>query len=412
MADIVVIAGEKTLHHIQPLLQRLELEVAQVAQYDLDAILSHNPRLVLCFDDYHILYSNVLAQLRQRNIGILMMFDGILEWRRTFEYPLEGEHLPFEQPVGAHKIACLGASQARLLESWGNVGKCEIVGVPRFDELALKPPPLPTAPPYRVLVMTAKTPGFNTEQFEACRRSIEDLRAEAAKFEQVELVYRVSPKIQAMLGLEEGKLDTRGADLHKQLAEVHAVITTMSTTYLESLLARRPTAVLDYTNSPHFISSSWRICCRDYIAPVLRELINPPKVKMAYQEFVLRDSLYLEEPATERLGRLLQAMVQHVKANPAGTPLRFPDRMLPVTSAGSWEKIDWKRYFAAYPHLSADATMPTARDYQATISSAAYWEKKHCEYVARLNRIPVLGFFKRTAGRLLGLNRKSRYRPS
>lgn len=411
MLDLLVLAGDKTMHHIEPVLQRLGMEVAQ-ATYDLEAILSHNPKVVLCLDDYHILYSNVLAQVRQRNIGILMMFDGILEWRRTFEYPLEGEHLPFEQPVGAHKIACLGASQARLLESWGNVGKCEIVGVPRFDQLAKNPPPVPPGPPYRVLVMTAKTPGFNTEQFEACRRSIEDVRAEAAKLENVELVWRVSPKIQAALGLEERGLDTRGAELHKQLAGVHAVITTMSTTYLESLLARRPTAVLDYTNSPHFISPSWRICCRDHIAAVLRELIDPPKVKMAYQEFVLRDSLYLEEPATERLGRLLQAMVQHVKANPARTPLRFPDRMLPVRSDGLWEKINWERYFAAYPHFSPDATMPTARDYQAAVSSAAYWEKKHCEYVARLGRIPVLGFFKRTAGRVLGLHRKSRYRAS
>jgi hypothetical protein len=127
---------------------------------------------------------------------------------------------------------------------------------------------------------------------------------------------------------------------------------------------------------------------------------------------VLRDSLYLEEPATDRLARLLKAMVEHVKASAAGVPLRFPDRMLPVRSDGLWESIDWKRYHAAYPHLAPDSTAPTARDYQAAISSAAYWEKKHCEYMARLNRIPVLGFFKRTAGRLLGLNRKSRYRPS
>lgn len=412
MADIVVIGGEKTVHHIQPLLQRLELEVSQVAEYDLDAILSHNPRLVLCFDDYHMLYSNVLAQLRQRNIGILMMFDGILEWRRTFEYPLEGEHLPFEQPVGAHKIACLGASQARLLESWGNVGKCEIVGVPRFDELAKNRPPVPPGPPYRVLIMTAKTPGFNEDQFEACRRSIVDLRTEAAQFKQVELVYRVSPKIQAALALEERGLDTRGADLHQQLAGVHAVITTMSTTYLESLLARRPTAVLDYTNSPHFISSSWRICCRDHIAPVLRELLSPPKVKMAYQEFVLRDSLYLEEPATDRLARLLKAMVERVKAAASGAPLRFSDRMLLVQSDGLWESTDWKRYYAAYPHLSSDSTVPTARDYQAALSSAACWEKKHTDYVRRLAEIPVLGSLKKAVGRIFRINRKSRYRAS
>ena len=43
------------------------------------------------------------------------------------------------QPVVGHKIACLGRSQARILESWGNVGKCEIVGAPRLDRLIGKP---------------------------------------------------------------------------------------------------------------------------------------------------------------------------------------------------------------------------------------------------------------------------------
>lgn len=40
MLDLLVLAGDKTIHHIERLLQRLELEVAQVAQYDLAAILS------------------------------------------------------------------------------------------------------------------------------------------------------------------------------------------------------------------------------------------------------------------------------------------------------------------------------------------------------------------------------------
>ena len=40
MLDLLVLAGDKTPHHIRPLLQRLELEVAQVAQYDLVALLS------------------------------------------------------------------------------------------------------------------------------------------------------------------------------------------------------------------------------------------------------------------------------------------------------------------------------------------------------------------------------------
>jgi hypothetical protein len=412
MSEIVAIAPKTSAHHFSALMKRSDLSISVLENYDVDAVVQRKPSVVVAIDDFHLLNVNALAQMRHHNIGVLLMFDGILEWRRTFEYPLECEHLPFEQPVGAHKIACLGASQARLLESWGNMGKCEIVGVPRFDRLAQNRPPLPPSPPLRVLVMTAKTPGFNESQFEACRQSLEDLRKDAAKMDNVELVWRVSPKIRAALGLEDRTVDTKGADLHEQLAGVHAVVTTMSTAYLESLLAGRPTAVLDYTNSPHFISPAWRICCRDHITSVLRELMNPATEKMAYQEFVLRDSLYLEEPATERLARLLASMVHQVGANPPGTPLRFPDRMLPVHSAGTWDNIDWQRYYAAYPHLSPDSTIPTKRDYQSAVSSAAYWEKKHREYVQRLDCIPVFGRLKRLGGRLLGVHRKSVYRAS
>jgi len=86
MADIVTIAGEKTMHHVQPLLQRFELKVAQVSQCDLDAILSHSPRLVLCFDDYHVLYSNVLAQFR---LSVALVREEIL-WGRISLSSLAG----------------------------------------------------------------------------------------------------------------------------------------------------------------------------------------------------------------------------------------------------------------------------------------------------------------------------------
>ena len=39
------------------------------------------------------------------------------------------------KPLMGHKLACLGRAQARTVESWGGLGKCEIVGQPRFDEM-------------------------------------------------------------------------------------------------------------------------------------------------------------------------------------------------------------------------------------------------------------------------------------
>jgi len=406
MVDLVIVGGTASAHHYEPVWEHFHGEVAVVESYELDEILSHDPAVVLCSTDYHLLYANVHAQLRQRNIGTVMAFDGILEWRRTFEYPLEGHQLPFEQPAGVHKIACLGPAQARLLESWGNLGKCEIVGVPRFDELAANPPPLPKGPPRRILVMTAKTPGFSPQQVEACRRGLLDVREVAAGLPDVELVWRVSPKIQSAVGLPEQPLDTRGADLHSQLATVHAVVSTMSTAVLEAMLARRPTAVLDYTNGPHLTSASWRICAREHVGPVLRELLEPPRAKMAYQEFVLRDSLHFEGSASQRMATLLEKMVECARSCPAGEPLQFPDRIVPGPRWDPLQRIDWARAYDAYPYLEPDSRGPTARDYQAAVSAADYWQREHRRYVAHLNRIPGFTLLKTVARKLFGLRRR------
>ncbi len=406
MVDLVIMGGGASAHHYEPVRRHFRGTVAVVESYELDDVLSHHPAVVLCATDYHLLYANVNAQLRQRNIGTVMAFDGILEWRRTFEYPLEGHQLPFEQPAGVHKIACLGPSQARLLESWGNVGKCEIVGVPRFDGLAANPPPLPEGPPYRILVMTAKAPGFSEQQVEACRRGLIDVREAAASLPDLELVWRVSPKIQSAVGLPEEPLDTRGADLHTQLATVHAVVSTMSTAVLEAMLARRPTAVLDYTNSPHLISPSWRICAREHVVPVLRELLDPPREKMAYQEFVLRDSLHFEGLAAQRMATLLERMVDCARSRPEGAPLRFPDRILPGPRWDPLQAIDWTRTYEAYPCLGPDPRAPTARDYQAAVSAADYWQREHRRHVARLDRIPGFRLLKTVARKLFRLRRR------
>ena len=61
----------------------------------------------------------------------------------------------------AELICILNHSQARVLESWGNAGKCEIVGLPHLDRYCefkrrLRQPD----EPFRILMMTAKTPFF------------------------------------------------------------------------------------------------------------------------------------------------------------------------------------------------------------------------------------------------------------
>lgn len=73
-----------------------------------------------------------IYKAKQKNIPVLLLMDGILEWRNSWENNLtlnkEGMGFPAYQPVLSDKVACLGANQIRILEHWGNLGKCELVG--------------------------------------------------------------------------------------------------------------------------------------------------------------------------------------------------------------------------------------------------------------------------------------------
>ena len=58
------------------------------------------------------------------------------------------------RPILAHKAACIGASQAHVLNQWSNSGKTEVVGIPRLDAIPAQPHPPRNDREFRVLVMT------------------------------------------------------------------------------------------------------------------------------------------------------------------------------------------------------------------------------------------------------------------
>jgi len=81
--------------------------------------------------------SVAVRELVERHVPTLHLAHGIIEWRNTWEFPNpcagDDPYPPYFQPILCHKMACFGRAQARLLEAWGNGGKCEIVGFPRLD---------------------------------------------------------------------------------------------------------------------------------------------------------------------------------------------------------------------------------------------------------------------------------------
>jgi hypothetical protein len=323
---------EEVAHHARPLARDFDLrlvsaeEVVRVAQPG---------EVCVFFNEYFPRFRDACLDLKAKNCPTLYAIDGILEWRNSWELPEHGSCcLWVMRPVLSHKVACIGRSQARVLESWGNLGKCEVVGVPRFDSLAnRKPRQRKSGEPFRVLIITAKCPGFSPEQIASTKQSLADLKRWFDKHPRlgdtpIEPVWRITQGLEKTIGVENQLSDTTGVDLATVLQNIDAIITTPSTAMLEGMLQGVPVALLDYHNRPHYVPAAWRITADQQIDRVISELVNPTAPQMLYQHSILHDALECHAPATPRLVELIHKMHDATqrclsKAEPIALPRRL-----------------------------------------------------------------------------------------
>lgn len=291
------------------------------ATWDASAMLEARPDIVLCVNDYPHRIAKCLDAARAALIPSLVLQDGILEWRCQYENPLFGfgGGAPQHQPVLADKIACLGAASARHIASWGNIDKVEITGMPRLDYLVKRDRTPLSRPGKRLLVMTAKNPGFTPEQTEVAVRSLRDLKESLERRSGVEVVWRVSKSVAETLGVENQLRQVSSAELSAQLAQVDAAISTPSTAILEAMLAGRPVAALDYHACPRFQPTAWTINTPQHVDGVVGELLNPPAAKMHFQEVCLRDGLECDGSAAERVKLLMVKMISAARGHRNGS---------------------------------------------------------------------------------------------
>lgn len=395
-AEIVILAASGSMHHAGPLLEHFGDRALVEREWVPAVVMRHQPSLVITFDEHGAELGLCVGEAARLGVATLQAMDGILEWRRTWAYPTSPEKRPLNQPALAHKIACLGRADARILESWGNVGKCEIIGSPRFDRLAATRRPARTEPitgrPLRLLVMTAKTPGFTPEQIELTFKSLVDLKRHLAGRQDVEVIWRVTQKLHERLGVENTVRNVLSTELHDILATVDAVITTPSTAMLESMLCGHPVALLDYHNCPNYVPAAWVISNEGHIEPVLEDLKAAPPARMLYQEFCLEDALACRTPALPRMAYLIDEMLRiRGECLAAGKPLAFPHRIIQNPSEQvAWpsEAFDLERL---YPHHrvfgNCEVTVLQA-DLEAALGTISNLKSQVEVLSGRLNRIP------------------------
>ena len=292
--------------------------------------------LLVTHDTYTEPARTLIRKAVAAQIPVLILADGILEYRNTWEHP-QIENGAIFQPVLGHKIATIGRSQSRWLESWGNAGKCETVGLPRLDRhCALPRHARRPNEPFRVLINTALTPYFTEAHREKVTASLRDLKSffdSVATINGIKLepVWRLTKGLDAEIGVSSQASEFSGHEMAVALQQVDAVITTPSTAILEGMYFGLPVAILDYCNTPQYISTAWRITAREHIPATLIELISPAEPKLLFQETVLHDSLECDTPAAPRLLRLITGMVeQGLLARAARRPLEFAETILPA----------------------------------------------------------------------------------
>ncbi len=308
-----------------------------VREYDTGWMPPSDAGIVITHLHYRWEEISILRRIVEADsVPVLILSDGILEYRNTFEHPELGDGAVF-QPLMGHKLACIGRSQARWIESWGNVGKCEVVGFPRLDNLAAKcAEPLSNQQDERgefhLLVASARNPYFTDEQRAETIRALNDVlefvnETPALGDRKLRVSWRLTDELHNELRVPPA--DAPRTPIQQVLARVDAVITTPSTIQLEASMLRKPVAVLDYHRSPQMTAAAWTISASAHVGPVVRELADPSPPRMLIQDALLHDNLQCREPAVGRLAQLIERMVQcgH-RARCEDRSLEFPLRMI------------------------------------------------------------------------------------
>jgi len=293
---------------------------------------------------------------RNNNIPSLLLADGILEWNNIWYSSTKPDVTPGSnyQPILANKMSCLGRSQARLLEAWGNKNKCEIIGSPRFDKyLKVKKRKRDITKPFRILIATAKTPAFDKQHLNLVMKSLKDIKTWLQTNQQInnikiEPVWRLTQELHLKLNVKNNLANLLNNELLTTLKNVDAVITTPSSLMLEAFLLKLPVAIINYKNTPLLTPAVWEITSRSHIKDIILELISPSAKKMLLQETILNDSLECSSPSWKRLYLLIKKM--HSLFNKQkNKKIKFPKKLLPYPDT---EKVEEKHFDLAkyYPN--------------------------------------------------------------
>lgn len=306
--------GDETevAHHAEPLRKHVNVQI--VSPYEVGTLASPGD-VAIFFSEHFDRFRNAVFELKRKCVATIYALDGILEWRNAWENRIDEPACPWTmRPVLSDRAACIGDLQKRILDSWGNADKTCVVGLPRLAELITQNQSLSQSTidqdKIRVLITTAKFPGFTESQMENARRAMLDLKEwfnnnPVLNGKDIEVTWRLTKQLAERIGVKNSLTNVTGHELHQQIKDSNIVLTTPSTVQLESMILGRPVAIVDYNNCPHYVDAAWKITSRDHIASVFKSMMVPSQEKLSYQKWLLHENLQLQDSAVDRMLQLI-----------------------------------------------------------------------------------------------------------
>lgn len=227
-----------------------------------------------------------LREAREAGVPSILLMDGILDYRNTFENPRVGPR--FLRPAPVDLVACIGNADRVRLEMLGN--RAVATGLPRLG-IPRWSPPTAGGP---VLVATARTPVFSPGERPVIVEALRGLRTRLEMM-GIEARWRLTAGLESEVGvlLDQSPLD-------EAIAECAAVITTPSTLLIEAMLAGRPVALLHCFPSPCWSRAAWNIGARP--SPnELSSLLSAEPARMQLQARLLADQCQIATAPAEAL---------------------------------------------------------------------------------------------------------------
>ncbi len=257
---------------------------------------------------------------RERGIPTLLLMDGIAEWRNTFDNPSVDER--FLRPAPVDLVACAGWIDRAILRSLGNDARAS--GLPRLAPPA-SPPPIGD----RLLVATARRPAFSEAEHGRVLWSLQRL-AHATRRLGVDTTWRVTPRLARELGVPRDE-----APLAESLAAARGVITGVSTLLIESMAARRPTAIVHPHDSPlrHPALWIWRASPESPDpAPLIESVMGASEPELAEQDRTLA-MLCRGGDAAARVARTILSLASRGEARTTAPMPVFSRPLVPYVKA-------------------------------------------------------------------------------